>query len=481
MNKPLKYLIFLLCVILIQSSWAQDDSKSICIIDNGKIIFRINLKWDESKRNEVSKQFDIDSLVMDMVFKGLTNIINQNEKWTVKKISPNIVELSKVLDEKPIPFTKINDFLLSNDIDFKSKSINGPLYAEFGVNRLQKNNVFNYNEGVARFYLPNHDKNSRVIISGSFNGFSTYQTPMHKTDSGWIATIKLKPGKYSYKYIIDGRWSWDKNNYIREIDGNGGYNSIIYCSNYKFSLTGFTNARKVFVAGSFNSWNRDELQMQKTSSGWVLPVYLREGTHAYKFIVDGSWITDPACTDNKPDGRGNINSYLGIGDKYLFKLSGFKDASKVFLAGSFNGWNSKELEMVKVKDGWQLDYYLGPGTYEYKFIVDGKWIIDPKNPNTIGSGDYANSVLIFKANHVFTLKKYLDAFSVIVTGSFNGWNQKSYRMLKRDGEWYLPLFLNPGKYTYKFIVDGQWILDPDNKLWEENEYGTGNSVLWVEP
>jgi hypothetical protein len=37
----------------------------------------------------------------------------------------------------------------------------------------------------------------------------------------------------------------------------------------------------------------------------------------------------------------------------------------------------------------------------------------------------------------------------------------------------------PGNSEYKFIVDGKWILDPDNKLYEENQYGTGNSVLCI--
>jgi hypothetical protein len=31
------------------------------------------------------------------------------------------------------------------------------------------------------------------------------------------------------------------------------------------------------------------------------------------------------------------------------------------------------------------------------------------------------------------------------------------------------------------VVDQKWIIDPTNELWEENEYGTGNSVLWIEP
>jgi len=54
-------------------------------------------------------------------------------------------------------------------------------------------------------------------------------------------------------------------------------------------------------------------------------------------------------------------------------------------------------------------------------------------------------------------------------------------MVKEGGKWILPIYLQQGKYTYKFIVDGKWILDPANKLYEGNEYGTDNSVLWVEP
>jgi hypothetical protein len=53
-------------------------------------------------------------------------------------------------------------------------------------------------------------------------------------------------------------------------------------------------------------------------------------------------------------------------------------------------------------------------------------------------------------------------------------------MVKEGNAWKLPLHLDPGKCLYKFIVDGKWILDPDNENWEENEYGTGNSVLWFE-
>ena len=46
-----------------------------------------------------------------------------------------------------------------------------------------------------------------IYLAGSFNGWSTTATPMIKDGSGlWQATIKLKPGRYEFKLLIDGRW-----------------------------------------------------------------------------------------------------------------------------------------------------------------------------------------------------------------------------------------------------------------------------------
>jgi hypothetical protein len=53
--------------------------------------------------------------------------------------------------------------------------------------------------------------------------------------------------------------------------------------------------------------------------------------------------------------------------------------------------------------------------------------------------------------------------------------------MRKDGEdWVFTVNLQPGKYRYKFVVDGKWIIDPHNPLWEQNEHRTGNSVLWIE-
>jgi len=234
------------------------------------------------------------------------------------------------------------------------------------------------------------------------------------------------------------------------------------------------------LAGTFNNWNRKELKMDRSGGGWELPVYLKNGTYSYKYLVEGKWITDPSAAKTRTDGAGNLNSVIGLGDEYIFRLNGFTSAKRVILAGTFNNWNTNELVMGKTAEGWKLHHNLAPGNYEYKFIVDGKWITDPANPYTSGSGDFVNSCLSFKPNHTFMLAEFQNAWKVIVTGSFNNWNTDGYRMVKMDGKWTFPVYLSSGKHLYKFIVDGKWILDPSNKLWEENEFGNGNSVLWKE-
>jgi 1,4-alpha-glucan branching enzyme len=59
------------------------------------------------------------------------------------------------------------------------------------------------------------------------------------------------------------------------------------------------------------------------------------------------------------------------------------DARTVHLVGDFNDWTPTADPMSDDNaDGeWTLFYPLGPGTYAYKFVVDGRnWIPDPWNP-----------------------------------------------------------------------------------------------------
>ena len=72
------------------------------------------------------------------------------------------------------------------------------------------------------------------------------------------------------------------------------------------------------------------------------------------------------------------------------------------------------------------------------------------------------------------------ARSASVAGSFNKWEPKRTAMRKDpSGDWKATVWLPPGRYEYRFIVDGQWLSDPKAKESAPNDFGSTNSVLVV--
>ncbi|MAP67259.1 MAG: hypothetical protein CMF80_06130 [Candidatus Marinimicrobia bacterium] len=72
----------------------------------------------------------------------------------------------------------------------------------------------------------------------------------------------------------------------------------------------------------------------------------------------------------------------------------------------------------------------------------------------------------------------IDAQSVYLVGSMNEWNTSSDLMKKQaDGTWEIRLKLDSGKYSYKYLVDGNWKNDPYNPNLEDDGYGGSNSFF----
>lgn len=46
-----------------------------------------------------------------------------------------------------------------------------------------------------------------VFLAGTFNGWDPAATPMAKDTAGnWSVAVDLKPGRYEFKFVIDGSW-----------------------------------------------------------------------------------------------------------------------------------------------------------------------------------------------------------------------------------------------------------------------------------
>ncbi|MDP2645035.1 MAG: isoamylase early set domain-containing protein [Desulfobacterales bacterium] len=90
----------------------------------------------------------------------------------------------------------------------------------------------------------------------------------------------------------------------------------------------------------------------------------------------------------------------------------------------------------------------------------------------------AGTTQIIKRKRVSFSFESADAGEVFLMGDFNNWNPKTHPM-KREGNgiWDQSLMIPPGKYEYKFMVDGCWMEDPCNDQRCPNCFGTYNSVI----
>lgn len=67
-------------------------------------------------------------------------------------------------------------------------------------------------------------------------------------------------------------------------------------------------------------------------------------------------------------------------------------AKTVCLVGDFTQWEKHPVPMKKNRAGlWKTQVPLQPGTYHYRYLVDGEWCDDPKctlhAPNPFGTED----------------------------------------------------------------------------------------------
>jgi 1,4-alpha-glucan branching enzyme len=66
------------------------------------------------------------------------------------------------------------------------------------------------------------------------------------------------------------------------------------------------------------------------------------------------------------------------------------EAKHVSLCGDFNDWSPERTPMIRKEGGqWEVAVTLRPGKYQYKFVADDQWLVDPSAlenvPNPHGS------------------------------------------------------------------------------------------------
>lgn len=73
-------------------------------------------------------------------------------------------------------------------------------------------------------------------------------------------------------------------------------------------------------------------------------------------------------------------------------------ALRVALVGDFTQWQEKPINLIRQESGvWSATVELAPGTYHYRFVVDGEWRDDPdcmlRVPNPYGGENAVRQVI----------------------------------------------------------------------------------------
>jgi hypothetical protein len=250
MNSLRKHIMLILALLMAGFSHAQKEPEKAGRMEDGKFTLTIDMNWTPDQLTRLAELFDLDTIIIKAIAENDLVFINDSTDWTA---TINRQQELKLIKEIGGPADLRLDKIILDRHHSQPITL-GRIDAIYGVNQFTNSKSFAWNNEKACFVLPGYENARSVFLSGSFNQWSTMQTPMTRTDSGWVACTEIPPGKYLYKYIVDGRWIHDPNNRLRERDGQRGHNSVVFCYNYTFNLTGYPDARRVIVAGSFNGF-----------------------------------------------------------------------------------------------------------------------------------------------------------------------------------------------------------------------------------
>jgi len=171
----------------------------------------------------------------------------------------------------------------------------------------------------------------------------------------------------------------------------------------------------------------------------------------------------------------------------------FPDHQEIFGLAGIIDLNPGETEILLD------DYFINSGRIDSVYIEDSgikadlnnDVVIIPSLPANapflselkIWCKGYAYSLLLRKSRKIAHVYKYDPngrSFNTVqLAGEINGWNPKATNLKYKDGVWQIQLLLNPGRYQYQLVIDGNWMLDPANPESVDNNIGGFNSLLKI--
>ena len=91
MRNTTTYILLIIGLLYSMIGQAQYNPDKICRVEDGQLIFSLNLKWSAKEKKELSEQFELDSVLIAHVYNGETDIMVNGKNWKVRKLKNNTI------------------------------------------------------------------------------------------------------------------------------------------------------------------------------------------------------------------------------------------------------------------------------------------------------------------------------------------------------------------------------------------------------
>lgn len=358
-----------------------------------------------------------------------------------------------------------------------------------------------------------------VAVAGTFNDWNPTANLMTGPDEDgiWTAVIHLQPGRYEYKFVVDGKtWHHDPNAVEQVADPYGGKNSVVYVgvvpvAESSIAFDGWFESKLAKEAGEPLSLSGDAYLKFSGELRPCLETYTE--LHAWKSLslggdagwhlmppIDGLEVNQSVATFRLSDGiaaklfyrghAGNTKDPLTliasegsdnrIWDRRAAEILCFKGIVDGRIGAATLAGN-KTLVYGEMEAGLTDRITLGGvATYErwatsaredgedHRANIGAYAVAKPTEALTVrgqllqthGTKIVSDSTVPVEVEFVYPAERESSGADVIyIVGSFNNWSTEDGLPLAKDadGNWRGSIELLEGEYEYKF-----WYPDPDN-------------------
>ena len=257
---------------------------------------------------------------------------------------------------------------------------------------------------------------SSVQLAGTMTGWGDGALGMTLNhDTGyWSITLELEPEWHEYKYIVNSKWINDDLNEKKA--GNG--NSYFIIAGLRGAEVNAKRGSKTQLPDTLELWDADSekksdvavtyaLSEETSAADYADSIKLAQEDEGVTTLSVGNLpVTVEKFTLTATDGSSNTATITVnvvdmespvIEDGMVTFNYQNAEAERVQLAGNMNGWDKDDINSAMTLDSetgcWTIQVPLGPGWYEYKYVVyyagsgEPSWVSDPLNNKVLDGGN----------------------------------------------------------------------------------------------